>query len=94
MESSMKNFKVIAILAMGLIAGAGLVFLIIRYMDKLTEIFDSVKKRVILKLEFCRPRSVRLTEAFADGCCQAFKADCAAEPGPTGDPIPNIPTEE
>jgi len=90
----MKNFKVFAMVAMGLIAGAGLVFLIIRYMDKLTELFESVRKNGFFKLEFCSPRSVRISEAAADDYYQAFQANYAAEPGPTGEPAPNPPTEE
>jgi hypothetical protein len=90
----MKNFKVFIMVAMGLIAGAGLVLLVIRYMDKLIELFESIKKNGFLKLEIGCPHSAKISQAAAEDYYEAFQANYAAEPGPDGEPQPNTPTEE
>lgn len=91
----MKGLKVFVWAAMGLIAGAGLIFLAIRYMDKMIDFIDSIKKRVFFKLEICCPsESDKISEAAAEDYCESFRAKYAADPDQTGEPQPNTPTEE
>jgi hypothetical protein len=90
----MRTLKVFAVVAMGLLVGGGLVFLIIKNIDRLTDLMRSVKKHGFLKLELGVPNFARISEAAAEDCEQAFRADYAAEPSPQGEPAPNPPTEE
>lgn len=92
----MKKSKVLVLVTLGVIAGAGVVFLLVRYLDRLIDLFESFKKKGFLKLEICCPDHVKLSEAAAEDCeaFQAFQASHSVEPGPGGEPLPNTPTEE
>jgi hypothetical protein len=81
---------------LGVVAGAGVVFLLVRYMDRLMDLIDFFKKKGFLKLEICCPDHVKISEAAAEDseAFQAFQADRSVQPGPDGEPLPNLPTEE
>jgi hypothetical protein len=89
----MKKLRVFLMVATGLLAGIGLVFLIVRYLDKLVELFRAFRKQAFLRLEVgsC---NAEVPEHNLDNSQEAFYPGYDTDFATDGGPQPNIPSEE
>ncbi|NLM62633.1 MAG: hypothetical protein GX193_11240 [Clostridiales bacterium] len=89
----MKKLRVFLLVATGLLAGIGLVFLIVRYLDKLTELFRAFRKQAFLKLEV-GPCNAEVPEHDTDESREAFYPGYDTEINSEGSFQPDTPSEE
>lgn len=93
MRESRSNSRTVVLIATGVLAGIGLVYLIVRYSDRLIELVETFKKRAFLKLEFETP-DVESSDPDQNPASEAFYPGYDTQPSPEGTPQPNIPSDE
>jgi hypothetical protein len=92
MKITKSNSRIIILIATGVLAGAGLVYLIVRYLDKLIEFAEAIKKHACVKLEIKTPELESLDHD--QNTSEAFYPGYDTEFSPEGTPQPNDPTNE
>ena len=93
MRKSKSYSRTVILMATGVLAGIGLIYLIVRYSDKLIEIIETLKKRTFLKLEF-ETSDAEGSDTAQDLSGEAFYPGYDTELSPEGSPQPNIPSDE
>lgn len=89
----MKKLRVFLMVVTGFLAGIGLVFLIVRYFDKLVELFRAFRKQAFLKLEV-GPCCTEVPGQDPDISREAFYPGYDTDTDEEGALQPNVPSEE
>jgi hypothetical protein len=87
------NSRTIILIATGVLTGIGLAYLVIRYLDKIIELVETLKKRTFLRFEI-ESQDVGCPDLDLDESSQAFHPGYDTELSPDGTPQPNNPADE